>query len=161
MSALEKLAAHLEWADARALAALRNAVPPNDRALEIFAHVLGAEQVWLSRVAGRPPAVAVWPKLTLDECARLAAGNAAELRALAGRSSEESLRRTVAYRNSAGDPFESTVEDMLLQLLLHGSYHRGQVAMLLRDGGAEPSATDYIAFVRGAPAATRPSSSKG
>ena len=41
------------------------------------------------------------------------------------------------------------------QLLLHGAYHRGQIALLLREGGAEPAPTDYIAFVRGAPAATR------
>jgi len=38
---------------------------------------------------------------------------------------------------------------------MHGCYHRGQVAMLIRDGGGTPAPTDYIAFVRGAPAATR------
>jgi uncharacterized damage-inducible protein DinB len=38
---------------------------------------------------------------------------------------------------------------------LHGAYHRGQIAQLLRQNGAQPAATDYIGFVRGVPAATR------
>jgi len=51
--------------------------------------------------------------------------------------------------------FRSRVEDILLHVVLHGCYHRGQVAIALREAGAEPSATDFIAFVRGVPAATR------
>ena len=147
--------AHLEWADARALGALRAAATPIPKALEIYAHVLGAEHTWLSRIAGRAPNHPVWPTLDVEQCEVLARENAAELRSIAATGSDASMARAVAYRNSAGQAFESTVEDMLLQLLLHGAYHRGQVALLLRDGGAEPAATDYIAFVRGAPAATR------
>jgi uncharacterized damage-inducible protein DinB len=44
-----------------------------------------------------------------------------------------------------------------VHVAMHGSYHRGQITMLVRDAGAEPQPTDYIAFVRGAPAATRAS----
>ncbi|MFQ5740386.1 MAG: DinB family protein [Acidobacteriota bacterium] len=33
-------------------------------------------------------------------------------------------------------------------------YHRGKVNLLLRQAGHAPAATDFIAFVRGAPAAT-------
>jgi uncharacterized damage-inducible protein DinB len=38
---------------------------------------------------------------------------------------------------------------------LHGSYHRGQIALLMRQGGGAPAATDYIAFVRDMPAPPR------
>lgn len=150
--------AHLEWADTRALESLRGATADVPKALEIYAHVLGAEHTWLARIAGRAPRHAVWPALDLAQCETLARENAAELRAFAATASDASLARVVSYRNSAGQEFESTVEDMMLQLLLHGSYHRGQIALLLREAGAEPSPTDYIAFVRGAPAATRASS---
>jgi uncharacterized damage-inducible protein DinB len=156
MSMLAKLVAHMEWADERALASLRGAAVPHAKAHEIYAHVIGAEHVWLSRIAGRAPRLAVWPTLTLDECEGAGRANAVELRALVASGGAEELQRVVHYTNSAGDAFDSKVEDMLLQLLLHGAYHRGQVAQLLRQGGAEPSPTDYIAFVRGAPAATRP-----
>ena len=61
----------------------------------------------------------------------------------------------VRYRNGAGQEFTSTVEDILLRLCLHGAYHRGQIAWALRPSGVTPAATDFIAFIRGAPAATR------
>jgi uncharacterized damage-inducible protein DinB len=63
----------------------------------------------------------------------------------------------VHYRNSAGDEFDNAIEDILVHVAMHGSYHRGQITMLVRDAGAEPQPTDYIAFVRGAAAATRAS----
>jgi uncharacterized damage-inducible protein DinB len=31
---------------------------------------------------------------------------------------------------------------------MHGSYHRGQIAMALRAAGVDPVNTDFIAFAR-------------
>src|SRR5690606_1364355 len=80
------------------------------------------------------------------------AANAEGYGALLAELGPADLEREVSYRNSAGRAFESTVVDLLMHVALHGSYHRGQIALLLREGGAEPSATDYVAFIRGAPA---------
>jgi uncharacterized damage-inducible protein DinB len=152
---LERLYGHLAWADRLAIGALRSAATPPGQALQIMSHVLGAEEVWLSRLEQRPAAVAVWPVLSVDECARLAEANrkgfAAYLAGLGG----EDLDRVVAYVNSAGRAFESKAWDILVHAAMHGSYHRGQVMLLLRSSGHEPAATDYIAYVRGAAAATR------
>ena len=150
---MRKLLDHLEWADARVLDSLRATPDPNQRALDLYAHVLGAEHVWLSRILKRAPREKIWPDLTIERAARLSAENAAGLRGLLDACSADELQRQVAYNNSAGLAFESTVEDMLLQVVLHGCYHRGQVALLLRDSGAEPAPTDYIAFIRGSAAA--------
>ena len=76
-----RLAEHLAWADAEVLAALRTAAGAPESALTIYAHVLGAEHVWLARLKGEPPRVAVWPDSPLAECATLAADNARALRA--------------------------------------------------------------------------------
>lgn len=144
----------MAWADERVLESLRQpAIPP--RALEIYAHVLGAEHVWLARLEGRPPAVAVWPKMTMPECERVARENQAGFRGYVDRLTSTDLRRTVHYRNSAGQEFDTPIEDILVHVAMHGSYHRGQVTLLVRDAGAEPQPTDYIAFVRGVAAATR------
>ena len=154
---LSALLDHLAWADARVLGGLRDSPGGDPRALELFAHVLGAEHVWLSRIRGVAPRVAVWPALTLEACAALAAENGAGLRAALDEEAErdDGFEREVAYVNSAGQAFRSTVADMLLQVALHGCYHRGQVALLVRQSGGVPSPTDYIAMARGAPAATR------
>jgi uncharacterized damage-inducible protein DinB len=152
---LSKLVGHLAWADDRVLAALRSATAPDPSCLELFAHVLAAEHVWLARLRGETPRHPVWPTLTLEECARLVQANQRELTAYVGALAPADLARGVTYTNSAGQQFTSTIEDMLLQVFLHGCYHRGQIAWALRKGGGVPMPTDYIAFVRGAPAATR------
>lgn len=152
---LVQLVAHMRWADARTLDAIRSADAASvERAIAIYAHVLGSEHVWLTRLEGRPATVAVWPVMTLDECAALADASASAFERLAANMTNEELERMTSYTNSAGASFTSRVDDILLHVLMHGSYHRGQVSLLLRGAGAVPTATDYIAFVRGAPAAT-------
>ncbi|MBW3630425.1 MAG: hypothetical protein KY464_14160 [Gemmatimonadetes bacterium] len=78
----------------------------------------------------------------------MASDNATGLEALLSRLGEQDLPREVSYRNSAGESFASTVEDILVHLAMHGSYHRGRVALLLRQGDEEPAATGYIVFLR-------------
>jgi uncharacterized damage-inducible protein DinB len=152
---LQRLYGHLAWADALAIGALRIATDPPAKALEIMSHVLGAEEVWLSRLQRRPAAAPVWPALSVEGCAELAEANRqgfeAELAGLGG----DDFDRVVPYVNSAGQRFESRAWDILVHVAMHGSYHRGQVMLLLRSSGHEPAATDYIAYVRGAAAATR------
>jgi uncharacterized damage-inducible protein DinB len=150
-----RLVQHLEWADQRALTSLRSAANPPARALETYAHILGSEHVWLSRLYGMPPRFAVWPSLTLVECEALAAENAAQYRKLVDALTDDALERGITYKNSTGDQFTSTVEDILTHVFMHGSYHRAQIASLVRAGGATPSPTDYIFFTRGSPAATK------
>lgn len=154
-SYLTKLVDHLAWANEHVLDGLRTAPGTDPRSLQLLAHVLGAEHVWLSRLAQRPPRYAVWPTLSLDECVALAAENVTELRSWVEHLTPADLAREVAYTNSAGRAFRSTVEDIVLHVALHGTYHRGQVALVVRGSGGEPAPTDFIAFVRGAPAATR------
>ena len=117
---LRKLLEHLEWADARVLESLRAMSQPPQRALDLYAHVLGAEHVWLSRILRRAPREKIWPDLTVERAGALAAENAAGLRALLDSCPADELQRLVAYNNSAGLAFESTIEDMLLQVVLHG-----------------------------------------
>jgi len=151
---LSKLFDHMRWADAAVLEALRPANPPA-KALEVYAHILGAEHVWLARLQQRQPKHAVWPALDVDQCAALAAENGKEYQAYIESVSPAGLVAEIPYTNSAGQSFRSRVDDILTHVALHGCYHRGQVASILRAGGMKPAPTDYIGFVRGVPAATR------
>ncbi|HEV8124352.1 MAG TPA: DinB family protein [Gemmatimonadales bacterium] len=157
---IERLFAHLAWSDAAVLAALEAAPATAERWLELFGHILGAEHVWLSRIRGFAPHVAVWPVLSLADCRRLAEENGKEFTAFVAALPPAERARSVRYINSAGQEFTSTVEDILLHVCLHGSYHRGQLAAAMRAGGSTPAPTDYIGFIRGSPAATRGSGRK-
>lgn len=152
---LERLFEHLRWADGEVERALGEAAEPPARAVEIYAHVLGAELIWLDRIEAAPQSVAVWPEADLAACRDLARRAHRRYGEFLGRLAPEELTRPVRYTNSAGREFATPVEEILLHVALHGAYHRGQVALLLRDAGAVPAPTDFIAFVRGAAAATR------
>lgn len=152
---VRRLWAHAVWADGRLLDALRAGGEPPAEALVEYAHVLGAEETWLARLEGRAPSAPVWPEPSLEDAAALAArlseGYGRYLEGL----TERKLEEPVTYRNSAGVEFTNTVGDILLHVALHGQYHRGKVNLLLRRAGREPAPADYIAWVRGAAAATR------
>ncbi|MCC6316948.1 MAG: damage-inducible protein DinB [Gemmatimonadaceae bacterium] len=139
--------AHAAWANARALAALRETPGSDPTALVQMAHVLAAEHTWLSRLQGTAPSVAVWPTITLDACDALATANAAAFAALLD-DGERALQRDVTYTNSAGRTFTSRALDILLHVALHGSYHRGTTAFVTRSSGGTPVATDFIAWIR-------------
>jgi uncharacterized damage-inducible protein DinB len=154
-ASLRQLFEHLRWADERVQESLTEAVNPPPHTLDLFAHVVAAEHVWLSRMRGEKPEVAVWPKLSLSQCLELGTRNADEFLALVESLDEIGLDSGVTYKNSAGVEFTSSFRDILLHVALHGAYHRGQIAAAIRAGGDTPAPTDYIAFVRGTHAAGR------
>jgi uncharacterized damage-inducible protein DinB len=149
------LMAHLRWADECAWQSLARVADPPTRTVELYAHIIGTEETWLARITGNPARMAVWPDWPLERVHEMSALVHRELGVLAESVEADGGSRAVDYVNSAGQAFRSRVADMLRHVAQHGSYHRGQIALLLRGDGLVPEPTDYIAFVRGAPAATR------
>jgi len=146
---LVRLIEHLAWADGEIIQSLKERAAPPPRALQIISHVIAAEKVWLSRIAGRPgQAPPIWPDLSLDECRSLGVDNAANLRRLVDPAEPRQLERIISYANSRGEQFRTALEDILLHVCMHGSYHRGQIAALVRSTGGVPINTDYITYVR-------------
>ena len=144
---LPRLLNHLIWADERTARSLASLPAASPELLKVYAHILGAEATWLARINGGPP-VTPWPDLDLAGCGGLAAQNHSAIRAMVSRLNPLELARPVSYSNSTGDAFTSTVEEMLHQVVLHGMYHRGQVARGVRLAGGTPLPTDFIRYVR-------------
>jgi uncharacterized damage-inducible protein DinB len=158
---IRRLWAHAAWADLLVLEAFQASRQAHGAAHAIawreYAHLLGAEAVWLARLEGRAPAVAVWPTLSRDEIVTRRERNVSDYDACLAGADDARLSRDVEYTTSAGQPFRNTPYDVLLPVALHGQSPRGKINLLLRQGGAEPAPADFIAFVRGVPAAvTRP-----
>ncbi len=145
---LQRLFAYHTWANletARALIACRT---PPDRARKILAHQVGADRLWLERLRPEGAKPVVWPDLTPEQIREglLELGRAWD--AYLGALSPRELQHPILYRNSRGDEWSSTVRDILLHVVTHSAYHRGQVASELRNAGFEPAYTDYIHCVR-------------
>jgi uncharacterized damage-inducible protein DinB len=158
MTALEQLVRlwkHSAWADETILNALK---APNEAkiaaAIKEYAHILGAEEVWLSRVEGRPATIAVWPEIQRKELSAVAKTVHAAYAKYFASLKDADLDRVVSYKNSLGRSFDSLLGDILLHVVLHGQYHRGKVNRILRDASAAPGPVDYIVFARGGPAAS-------
>lgn len=156
---IKRLFAHAQWADARTLQSIVESQHLPAHALELFAHIVAAEHVWLNRMREMESRHLVWPTLSIAECDALMHENHAGYSALLDGMDDVALAKTVVYRNSTGREFTSTVEEMLTQVATHGCYHRGQIAALVRAAGDTPQPTDFIAFTRGTPAATQPGAS--
>jgi hypothetical protein len=104
---MARLIAHLAWADQLVLESLERSPEPNPDSLQLLAHILAAEHVWISRLLKRPAEFPTWPALSKAECARLAERNRRELTDYAGTRVEQDLGEEVTYVNSAGKQFTS------------------------------------------------------
>ena len=58
------------------------------------------------------------------------------------------LNRVVSYKLLSGDPGQSPLWHIMLHLVNHGTYHRGQAAAMLKQLGAPLPPTDMIVFYR-------------
>ena len=68
------------------------------------------------------------------------------LRAFVASLDDAGLQRSVSYRSFAGVEGTSAMWEMLQHVVNHGTYHRGQVTMALRQLGATPPAVDFLVY---------------
>jgi len=138
---LKKLFEYDDWANREEVRHLRSLKAPPPQAMKILAHIVGTEWLWLGRLRGEKPAV-VWPDLTFDQIAEQIDRLRDEWPREFGRTD------VVEYVNSKGEKWSSRADDILMHVIIHGGYHRGQIATLVRQSGETPAYTDYIHCVR-------------
>jgi uncharacterized damage-inducible protein DinB len=137
-----------EWANREALRSLRNAATLPAKSKRWLAHIVAAEWLWLSRLQQQTSPMAVWPEMDLDDCeaqiSSISRGWQQYLEAL----TPDALAQEISYVNSRGERFASAIQDILLHVVMHAAYHRGQIAADVRASGSEPAYTDFIHAVR-------------
>ena len=148
MPDLRRLFEYDRWANQEALASLRAATPPPPRGLKVMGHIVAAELLWHARLAGEQAALPVWPDLSPGQCETWLADLAQLWRKYLERAVPGHLGDRVAYTNTKGEAFASTVEDVLTHVVLHSAYHRGQIAADVRAAGHQPAYTDFIHAAR-------------
>ena len=136
------------WANRQVLAGLRASARPPARSLQLLAHIVSAERLWLERIRKQPQSLPVWPDFSLDQCEAQIAGVARLWREFFGQLSAAGLSEKIAYLNSKGESWTSTREEVLTHVVLHSAYHRGQIASQVRSDGHTPAYTDFIHAVR-------------
>lgn len=145
---LRRLFAYDDWANRETLESLKKAETPPARSLQLMAHIAASRRLWLGRLIQDGEKVAVWPELSLEE-------SETELERLAtlwgdylSRLTPAKLAEEISYVNTKGQPWRNKVEDILLHVVIHAAYHRGQIASGVRASGNTPAYTDFIHGVR-------------
>jgi len=118
-------------------------------------HILWAEWRWLGRWQMRAPAgrdplecrdfVALrarWSEIEREQVKFLQ------------RLSATDLDRPISYDNPPGTRWTCQLRHMLQHLVNHSTYHRGQIAAMLRQLGTAPPATDFLVYLDECAAAT-------
>jgi len=137
-------------ASLRAVAVELRAKPEYAKAVSLLAHLVAARRVWLFRlgVDAHPPKEFFPQGVALDDLERSLGEMHQVWSGHLARLSDADVARSFEYQSYDAGPMRNRIEDVLAQLFGHSSYHRGQIAQLLRQIGAEPAITDYIYWAR-------------
>ena len=136
------------WANEEVLRSLKATKDTPARSLGLLAHILGAEYIWHSRLRQELSPVAVWSQLTVADCEHHIRALKALWESYLNNLRRDGLAATVPYTNTQGEAFTSGVSDILMHVVMHSAYHRGQIAADMRANGHTPAYTDFIHAVR-------------
>lgn len=117
------------------------------KSLRLLSHIVNTQMIWLGRIREIPASVGVWEEHDLETCKKMHQQASIQIKKEID-SRIAMLQQTVKYKTTKGVPYEDHIDDILLHLFNHGTYHRGQIAQDLRLNGLEPINTDYITFLR-------------
>ena len=139
----QRLFIYDEWANRQVLSLLPSAPP---RSLELLAHIFSAERLWWERLSQRTQSFPVWPNFNLEQCAQQAQEVPLLWREYFGGLPD--LDVLVSYKNTIGESFSNRIEDILMHVYTHSAYHRGRIAVNIRESGGMPLNTDLIHSIR-------------
>ena len=150
------LVTHMEWADARAWAAVRT-VPvaqTDDRLRWLFHHSQLVQSIYLQAWRGDPftlTELGAYPDLAAIET--WARPYYPAIRAFAERVDASRLAEPVDFPweemivAEFGRMLPVTLSESASQVFMHTAYHRGQIATRIREIGGEPPHSDYLYWV--------------
>lgn len=115
--------------------------------LKIMSHIINAYKIWLSRIQSLPQNAEVWHTYGKDEINNAYLSCYNEILNLISKS-DFNPEKIISYTNSKSEKFDSSVKDILIHLLNHSSYHRGQIKALLSSYSLDFPYIDYIHYAR-------------
>ncbi|MDP9119936.1 MAG: DinB family protein [Acidobacteriota bacterium] len=116
--------------------------------LGTLAHVLGSQRLWLCRFEGKPaesaPSPAGYPDRETLQAAWME--TAAELGFFLAALTPAQVASQITWTSTEGVTRTRPLWQLILHLVNHSTYHRGQAVSLLRQLGYAPPATDLLHF---------------
>ena len=92
--------------------------------------------------------MAVWDNFTIEECYTLSVEVTSKWINLLEGKENEFLEKRFKYKNSKGDDFDNSLKDIVTHIINHSTYHRAQIAQIVKRSEGTPAVTDYIVYQR-------------
>jgi uncharacterized damage-inducible protein DinB len=112
-------------------------------------HIFQADAIWWDRLMGAPRSdVEPYAPPELVELSKKWLNLLHTYTRWAEKLTLSEWDRVVAYHSFAGKPYDTLVWQIVLHVVNHASYHRGQITTMLRQLGRTPVGTDLITYYR-------------
>ncbi|MDX9759109.1 MAG: DinB family protein [Bacteroidota bacterium] len=157
MKYIKDLFFHMHWADAQVWDAVLTSdhIADDARIIDLFYHVHSVQRAFMAVWTNNPIAM---PKrehfVSLQQLADWGRTYHMEMMELWPSFDTTRLEEVMSVpwsrfmeQRMGRKPDTVTMEETMLQVLQHSTYHRGQINARLREIGAEPPLTDYITWL--------------
>ncbi len=126
-------------------AIIENADQTSERSIELFNHIINAQQIWNSRVARDPNVFGAWEIHELKSLKKLDSNNFENSLKLL---KKKDFDAKIEYANSRGQVYNNSVKDIFFHIINHSTHHRGQIIVDMKQNGTVPFSSDYIFYKR-------------
>jgi uncharacterized damage-inducible protein DinB len=117
---------------------------------ETISHLIASEWIWLQRWLGESPtAPPDWhDKPSIRTLVEKMKDIESERENFLEELKDDDLKRVMNYNLLSGKAQQNTLQETLQHVVNHSTYHRGQLATLLRQIDETPPSTDLILYFR-------------
>jgi uncharacterized damage-inducible protein DinB len=119
-----------------------------EKPVQLMAHLLAAQQVWLTRCKYEPFTGVLWPDWKAGTFVKTIEENGKGWIDYLGTLTPADFDKPVNYKNTKGESFENKLIDILAHAINHGTHHRAQMGQYLKAVGTDLPFTDYIFYIR-------------
>jgi uncharacterized damage-inducible protein DinB len=120
-----------------------------EKPVQLMAHLLGAQQVWLKRCNNaKTIGGAIWPDWQSDVFEQTIEENHKGWITFLETLTPADMDRIIHYQDSKGNNHQNKLIDVLTHVANHGTHHRAQIGQHLKLSGTALPVTDYIAYIR-------------
>ena len=140
---LSELFAHEKWANKELLRAA--GVNPSEGFIDLISRIIHSQNFWIDRLNDKKNSNYSSEAIELSVMSDRIEDNYEEILQIVKLKNYE---ENVKYKNSKGEEYSNSTIDILMHLLLHSQYHRGQMAVNIKSEGHDVPRTDYISYKR-------------
>jgi uncharacterized damage-inducible protein DinB len=137
------------WSNTMILNSLKTLKESDERAILLFSHLLSSHRMWLCRVNKTEITCTLFQERNLTECEALMAQNLKDWKQFLANKTVQDLEETIEFISAwEANPSkrEMTIEDAIIHLINHSSYHRGQIVASIKGKVDELPLSTYIMY---------------